>query len=75
MDLLADLTARRNRHDDQLCVLAGPQDAAEIGVLLRDGGDREALHEDPVPRRCRGRPDPVATAGGTAGGTKIFVDR
>src|SRR3954453_6519482 len=51
VDLLADLPARRDGHDDQLGVLAGPEHAAEVGALLGDGGDREVLHGGPLPAR------------------------
>src|SRR5699024_4845527 len=41
--LVADLAARRDGHGDDLGVVSGPQDAAEIRVLLSDLGDGEVL--------------------------------
>jgi hypothetical protein len=47
--LLADLPARRDRHDHQLGVLAGPQDPAEVGALLGHARDLEVLHALALP--------------------------
>src|SRR3954453_13084884 len=67
VDLFADLTARRDGHDHQLGLLAGPEHAAEVRALLGLGGDRvvddgrhgRALlslgdgHDRPAPRASR----------------------
>ena len=62
--LLADLAARRDGHDDELGVLAGPQHATEVGALLGLGRDRvvDDGRHDGAPlvgatavRRCRSR--------------------
>jgi hypothetical protein len=42
--LLADLATRRDGHDHQLAVLAGPEHTTEVGALLGDGRDGEVLH-------------------------------
>src|SRR3954451_20307808 len=47
--LLADLPARWDRHDHQLGVRAGPEDAAEVRALLCLGRD------GPVQNACHGR--------------------
>ena len=39
VDLLADLTARRDAHDDDLAVRSGRQHLAEPGIGLRSGHD------------------------------------
>ena len=42
--LLPDLAAGRDGHDDELGVLASPQDSSEVGVLLGNSGDGEVVH-------------------------------
>src|SRR3954447_25040182 len=66
--LLTDLTARRDRHDDELGVLAGPEDATEVGALLGLGGDRvmdDGRHGRRSSRRVRNcHPAPTAIGPG-----------
>ena len=42
--LLTDLTARRDCHDHELGVPAGPEHAPEVGAAFGDGGNGEMGH-------------------------------